>query len=125
MTHVPPMVKWTAAVVAGGGIAGLTHGMTGLVRAHFTVLTGGLGNVIIATMELGGALSITFLAFVAPIAAVALIVGILLLMSRPPAAYQGGVFKRLERWRAVPSMRRIQFRRFPSWSISICRGREY
>jgi hypothetical protein len=24
MTDVPPMVKWTAAVIAGGGIAGLT-----------------------------------------------------------------------------------------------------
>jgi hypothetical protein len=25
ITDVPPMVKWTAAVVAGGGIAGITH----------------------------------------------------------------------------------------------------
>ncbi|MGB6754621.1 MAG: DUF4126 domain-containing protein [Xanthobacteraceae bacterium] len=82
MTDVPPMIKWTAAVVAGGGVAGLTHGVTGLVRAHSTVLTGGLGNVIIATMELGGALSITFLAFVAPVAAVALIIAILWLMHR-------------------------------------------
>jgi hypothetical protein len=82
MTDVPPMIKWTAAVVAGGGMAGLTHGVTGLVRAHSTVLTGGLGNVIIATMELGGALSITFLAFVAPVAAVALIIAILWLMHR-------------------------------------------
>jgi uncharacterized protein HemY len=56
--------------------------VTGLVRAHSTVLTGGLGNVIIATMELGGALSITFMAFVAPVAAVALIVAILWLMLR-------------------------------------------
>lgn len=53
-----------------------------MVRAHSTVLTGGLGNVIIATMELGGALSITFLAFVAPVAAVALIIAILWLMHR-------------------------------------------
>ena len=28
MTDVPPMVKWTAAVIAGGGIAGLTQGAT-------------------------------------------------------------------------------------------------
>src|SRR4029077_18738204 len=26
MTDVPPMVKWTAAVIAGGGVAGLTQG---------------------------------------------------------------------------------------------------
>src|SRR6516225_9493035 len=27
MTDVPPMVKWTAAVIAGGGIAGITQGV--------------------------------------------------------------------------------------------------
>jgi hypothetical protein len=32
MTDVPPMVKWTAAVIAGGGIAGLTQGLTGILR---------------------------------------------------------------------------------------------
>ncbi len=44
MTDMPPMVKWTAAVVAGGGVAGLTRGLTGVLRAHSTVLTGGLGT---------------------------------------------------------------------------------
>ena len=38
ITDVPPMVKWTAAVIAGGGIAGLTQGLTGILRAHSTVL---------------------------------------------------------------------------------------
>jgi hypothetical protein len=51
MTDVPPMVKWTAAVIAGGGIAGLTQGATAALRAHSTVLTGGLGNPIIVTVE--------------------------------------------------------------------------
>ena len=74
MTDVPPMVKWTAAVIAGGGIAGLTQGLTGMLRAHSTVLTGGLGNSVIATAELGGALLITFLAFAAPVAAIALVI---------------------------------------------------
>ena len=74
MTDVPPMVKWTAAVIAGGGIAGLTQGLTGMLRAHSTVLTGGLGNSVIATAELGGALLITFLALAAPVAALALVI---------------------------------------------------
>jgi hypothetical protein len=72
MTDVPPMVKWTAAVIAGGGIAGLTQGLTGMLRAHSTVLTGGIGNPVIATAELGGALLISFLALAAPAAAIAL-----------------------------------------------------
>ena len=74
MTDVPPMVKWTAAVIAGGGIAGLTQGLTGMLRAHSTVLTGGLGNSVIATAELGGALLVTFLALAAPAAAIALVI---------------------------------------------------
>src|SRR5947207_2653177 len=74
MTDVPPMVKWTAAVIAGGGIAGLTQGVTAVVRAHSTVLTGGLGNSVIATAELGGALLISFLALAAPAAAIALVI---------------------------------------------------
>ena len=44
MTDMPPMMKWTAAVIAGGGVAGLTRGSTGVLRAHSTVLTGGLGT---------------------------------------------------------------------------------
>ena len=82
MTDVPPMVKWTAAVIAGGGIAGLTQGLTGMLRAHSTVLTGGFGNPIIATVELGGALLISFLALVAPAAAIALVILFLLLAIR-------------------------------------------
>ena len=82
MTDVPPMVKWTAAVIAGGGTAGLTQGLTAILRAHSTVLTGGLGNPVIATAELGGAVLISFLALVAPAAAVALVILFLLVAIR-------------------------------------------
>jgi Domain of unknown function (DUF4126) len=81
MTDVPPMLKWTAAVVAGG-IAGLTQGFTGILRAHSTALTGGLGNPVIATAELGGALLISVLALVAPAAAIAVVVLFLLVATR-------------------------------------------
>src|SRR6516165_1831501 len=74
MTDVPPMVKWTAAVIAGGGIAGLTQGVTAMLRAHSTVLTGGLGNPVIATVELGVALMMSFLALVAPVIAIVLVI---------------------------------------------------
>ena len=82
MTDVPPMAKWTAAVIAGGGIAGLTQGLTGVLRSHSTVLTGGLGNPVIATAELGGALLISFLALVAPVVAIALVILFLLVAIR-------------------------------------------
>ena len=74
MTDVPPMVKWTAAVIAGGGVAGLTQGVTTLLRAKSTLLTGGLGNVVIATAELGGALLVSLLALAAPLVALGVVI---------------------------------------------------
>ncbi|HYC08350.1 MAG TPA: DUF4126 domain-containing protein [Steroidobacteraceae bacterium] len=73
MTDLPPLVKWTTAVIAGGGAAGLTQGLTSLLRAKSTVMTAGLGNHALATAELGGALIVSLLALVAPVAAVALV----------------------------------------------------
>jgi hypothetical protein len=74
MTDVPPMAKWTAAIIAGGGIAGVTQGLTATLRANSTVWTGGLGNLIIATAELVGAVIVSFLALVAPAVAIALVI---------------------------------------------------
>jgi len=68
------MVKWTTAVIAGGGVAGATQGLTALLRAKSTVFTGGLGNSVVATAELGGASLISILALAAPVAALVLVV---------------------------------------------------
>lgn len=73
LTDLPPMIKWTTAVIAGGGAAGLTQGLTSLLRAKSTVMTAGLGNHAIATGELGGALLVSLLALAAPLAAVGLV----------------------------------------------------
>ena len=78
MTDLPPMVKWTAAVIAGGGVAGLTQSVTAMLRANSTVFTGGIGNVILATLELGGALLVSLLALAAPLAALAVVILFLL-----------------------------------------------
>jgi hypothetical protein len=77
MTDVSPLMKWTTAVIAGGGVAGLTQSMTTLLRAKSTIFTGGLGNAALATAEVGGALIVSLLALAAPLAAV-LVVGLLL-----------------------------------------------
>src|SRR5882724_10114732 len=69
MTDLPPIVKWTAAVIAGGGAAGLAQSATAMVRAHSTALKIGLGNPVIATAELGGAFMLSVLALAAPFAA--------------------------------------------------------
>jgi Domain of unknown function (DUF4126) len=74
MTDLPPMLKWTAAIVAGGGIAGVTQGVTAMLRAKSTVFTGGLGNLVISTVELGGAALVSFLALAAPLVALAAVI---------------------------------------------------
>jgi hypothetical protein len=73
MADLPPLVKWTTAVIAGGGAAGLTQGLTSLLRAKSTLMTAGLGNHVVATGELGGALIVSLLALAAPLAAVGLV----------------------------------------------------
>ena len=40
MTDLPPMVKWMAAVIAGGGTASLTQGITTILRAKSSVFDG-------------------------------------------------------------------------------------
>jgi hypothetical protein len=74
MTDLPPIVKWTTAVIAGGGAAGVTQSVTSLLRAKSTVFTGGLGNAAVSTSEAGGALLVSLLALLAPLAALALVV---------------------------------------------------
>jgi hypothetical protein len=74
MTDLPPMVKWTAAIIAGGGVAGITQGLTAMLRAKSTLFTGGIGNSVVATAELGSASLIAILALAAPFAALALVI---------------------------------------------------
>jgi hypothetical protein len=73
MADLPPLVKWTTAVIAGGGAAGLTQGITSLLRLKSTALTVGLGNHAVASGELAGALGVSLLALAAPVVAVALV----------------------------------------------------
>jgi len=74
MADLPPLIKWTAAVIAGGGAAGITQGVTTMIRANSTVFTGGLGNPVIATGELGGAAIISLLALAVPFVALGLVI---------------------------------------------------
>jgi Domain of unknown function (DUF4126) len=74
MGDLPPIVKWTTAVIAGGGVAGLMQGVTAVLRANSTVLTGGLGNSVIATAENGGAIIVSLLALAAPLLALLLVI---------------------------------------------------
>jgi hypothetical protein len=82
ITDLPPMLKWTTAIIVGGGVAGLTQGVTALLRAKSTVITAGVGNPVIATAELGGSLLVSLLALAAPLIALLVVIVFLWLAMR-------------------------------------------
>lgn len=77
MTDVPPAVMWPVAIIAGGGIAGLTKGSTALLRAKSGLMTGGLANPVVSTVETVGATGISIFAIVVPLVCLAAVVTLL------------------------------------------------
>src|SRR5215467_5055176 len=71
-----PFLKWTLAVIAGGGAAGLVQGATVMTRAVSTATTGGLANPAVSALRIGGAVLTSVLAVVAPVVAVLLLITI-------------------------------------------------
>ena len=75
VTGVSPFLRWSLAIIAGGGVAATFHAVTGVTRFASSVKTGGLGNPFLSSMEAGGATAFSVLAVAAPlIGVVALLV---------------------------------------------------
>jgi hypothetical protein len=66
VSKMDPMLKWSLAIIAGGGVAGIVQGTTVLARAASTATTAGFGNPVIATVELGGSVGVTLMAMILP-----------------------------------------------------------
>ena len=80
--HMDPLLKWTLAIIAGGGTAAIFHGATTLVRGASTALTGGIGNHAVATAELGIAAGLSILAIALPLLSITVMVMLLLFLTR-------------------------------------------
>lgn len=81
-TDLPPAIRWAAAIVAGGGMAGVVQGLTTLARVKSTAATGGLGNPVLATLEWIGSLATSMVAILLPALALVVVAGLLLLAAR-------------------------------------------
>lgn len=66
-----PFLKWSLAVIAGGGAAGIVQAGSVALRGSATFLTGGIGNLLVAALEFAGAVIMTVLALLLPLLAVA------------------------------------------------------
>jgi hypothetical protein len=89
--EVNPFLRWTLAILAGGGTAATVQGLTATARQISSFATGGLGNPLLATAEAGSSALLAVLAITLPILAFLAVVLILyfgirkLLFRRPPA----------------------------------------
>jgi hypothetical protein len=82
MAELPPWLRWLAAIVAGGGATAAAYSLTSLTRAKSGLATGGLGNPLVSTAELGGAILLAVLALLAPVIALAALVWIVVAIVR-------------------------------------------
>jgi hypothetical protein len=80
--HMEPLLKWTLAIIAGGGTAAIFHGSTALLRGASTALTGGTGNHAVATAELGIASGLSILAIALPLLSMIVILALLFFIIR-------------------------------------------
>ena len=74
VSDVSPFLRWSLAVIAGGGVAGAVQATTVLARGFSLTSTGGLGNPLVATAELGGSILTSLAAILAPLFAMFLVV---------------------------------------------------
>ena len=81
-SDLPPAVRWSAAIVAGGGTAGIVQSLTSLARLKSTVLTGGLANPVLATVEWMFSLATAIVAILLPALAIVVVAGLMILAVR-------------------------------------------
>jgi hypothetical protein len=79
---LPAPLRWSLAVIAGGGTAGLVQSLTTIARLKSTGLTAGLANPFLAVAELTGAAIVAVLSVAAPLLAVALVVALVWTLRR-------------------------------------------
>jgi hypothetical protein len=68
-----PYLKWTLAVIAGGGVAGAVQALTSGTRHASAVTTAGLANPVVSTVELVGSAGLSLLAMALPVVAALLV----------------------------------------------------
>jgi hypothetical protein len=71
---VTPFLRWSLAIIAGGGVAGLIQGSSVLVRGASTASTGGLANPAVSTGELFASVTGTLVSIIIPTIAFLIVV---------------------------------------------------
>ena len=77
VTDISPFVKWTLAIIAGGGVAGTVQAVTGVTRATSTLTTGGLGNPAVSSVESGSSITLSAMSIFIPVIAGIVVIALL------------------------------------------------
>ena len=67
LTDTAPFLRWSIAIIAGGGTAGIIQTGTTFLRGASSLASGGMTNVLVSTGELIGSALTTALAILIPI----------------------------------------------------------
>jgi hypothetical protein len=79
---ISPFVKWSLAIIAGGGVSAVVQGGTIALRAASSGTTGGAANFLVSTGEFLGSTLITILAILLPVLCFFIVMLICCLMIR-------------------------------------------
>jgi len=82
VTDVDPFFKWTMAIIAGGGMAGMVQAKTVVARGVSSLTTAGMANPVLSTVEFGGSLVASIVTILMPAVAFALVLFVLAWMLR-------------------------------------------
>jgi hypothetical protein len=80
MGDISPFLKWSAAIIAGGGISAIVQGGTVALRTKSSAATGGMTNFMVSNVELAGSTLLTICAIVIPVLCFVVVVWICWMM---------------------------------------------
>ena len=90
------ILQWSFAVI-GGSAAGIIGVATAVIRLAATGLTGGVGNIGLATMEALSAAVLSLLALTVPLLAIAIVIGLLIFAVTKIVNYLPSLMERIKR----------------------------
>ena len=82
ITGMTPVLRWTLAAIAGGGVAAAVQLATVALRRASTYATAGLAHPLAATLETGGSAGMSVLSLLLPLVAGTLAILLILLAAR-------------------------------------------
>ena len=92
--ELDPLFRWSLALIAGGGAAGLFHGAAAGTRLLSTATTGGLANPAVTTTETAAAFALSAVALLLPLLGALLAIAMAFFLGRKLARSGRSLWRR-------------------------------